>query len=109
MPGSPKGKAGPTLESRLEFLYASLGQDIERLKTIPLNPPTAKEYIFAIFRKKVIPMRLFHPVVDEWNKMAVTGYGSQWQLHNAFTEHIKHLSPAVAFNATRKVGQFFQM
>lgn len=87
----------------------SLGRDIERLKTKPLNPPIAKEYIFDIFRKKVVPMRLFHLVVDEWDKMAVDGYGSEWQLHNAFTEHFKQLSPAVAFNATRIVGKFFEM
>ncbi len=87
----------------------SLSRDIERLKTMPVNPPTAKEYIFDIFRKKIVPMRLFHPVVDEWDKVATTGYGTEWQLHNAFTENIKHLSPAVAFNATRKVGQFFEM
>lgn len=81
------------------------------MKDMPVNPVGAKEYIFDIFRKKVVPMRLFHPVVDEWQQATAqtNGYGTEWQLHNAFTHHIKGLKPAVAFNATRKLGEYFQV
>ena len=88
-----------------------LSHGIDRMKNMPVNPVGAKEAIFDIFKSKIVPTRLFHPVVAEWQKVTAEtgGYGTEWMLMNAVTEHIKVLRPGVAFDATRKLGEYFQV
>ena len=85
-----------------------LSDDIDVWKHTPVDDRKGKEYIYDIFRKKIVPVRLFHPVTNSWQKAtAESEIGTAWTLHNCFTEHIKMLKPAVKFNATVKLGKFF--
>ncbi len=84
---------------------------IERLKTTPLGRGQAKQFIYDIFRQKIVPARFFSPVVESWH--ATTDNHPQahhlWTLHNAFTSQIKTLSPAPAFRAAVRLGEFFSL
>jgi hypothetical protein len=69
----------------------------------------AKEMIYDIFRRRLVPLRLFHPVVASWHMQLPDDqhYSNEWVLHNCFTEHIKTLAPNVAMRATVRLGKFF--
>ena len=65
--------------------------------------------IYDIFRRRLVPLRLFHPVVESWHMQLPDDQHSsnEWVLHNCFTEHIKTLAPNVAMRATVRLGKFF--
>lgn len=86
----------------------TLQKDIEELKGGSLRTEDAKQYIFDIFRRKIVPLRLFHPVVDSWQAMHPhDSIGTYWNLLNCFTNHTKTLSPNVEMRATVRLGKFF--
>jgi hypothetical protein len=85
-----------------------LQRDIETLKETRLTLQDAKHYIFDIFRRKIVPLRLFHPVVADWHTAtAGNAMGTAWTLHNCFTNHTKKLTPNGAMRATVRLGRFF--
>src|SRR5262252_3379304 len=61
-----------------------LQRDIAELKTTPLSTQEARGYIVDIFRQKIVPLRLFHPVLDAWyaHHPALASQGDLWQLVN---------------------------
>jgi hypothetical protein len=88
-----------------------LQRGIEELKATPCGAIDAKEMIYDIFRRKIVPVRLFHPVAASWH-MQLTDeqlVSNDWVLHNCFTEHIKKLKPNVAMRATVRLGRFFKL
>jgi len=88
-----------------------LQRGIDELKATPCGAIDAKEMIYDIFRKKLVPLRLFHPVVESWH-MQLTHeqlVSNEWVLHNCFTEHVKKLSPNAAMKATVRLGRFFKL
>jgi hypothetical protein len=85
-----------------------LQKTIEDLKDTPLSTQDAKGYIFDIFRRKLVPLRLFHPVVADWGSQhPYPSIGNQWTLVNCFTNHIKKLTPNVAMRSTVRLGKYF--
>jgi len=65
--------------------------------------------VFDIFRRKIVPIRLFHPIVSDWymthpNRSDV---GTEWDLLNAFTLHTKKLAPGPEMRSTVRLGNFF--
>jgi Domain of unknown function (DUF932) len=85
-----------------------LQRDIEELKEAHLTPAEAKHSIFDIFRRKIVPLRLFHPVIADWHTAtAGSEGGTAWTLHNCFTTHTKRLTPNGAMRATVRLGRFF--
>jgi hypothetical protein len=85
-----------------------LQRDIEELKAARLTPAEAKQSIFDIFRRRIVPLRLFHPVVADWDTATVgSEAGTAWTLHNCFTTHTKRLTPNGAMRATVRLGRFF--
>ena len=85
-----------------------LQKSIEDLKDTPLSSQDAKRYIFDIFRRKIVPLRLFHPVIDDWEALHPHGsIGNQWALTNCFTNHTKLLTPNVAMRSTVRLGRYF--
>ena len=87
--------------------FRQLVDDITVQKETPLEYADSKQYIYDIFRQKIVPMRLFHPVVEDWHTMTLNKIGNVWHLHNCFTAHIKTMPPAPAFRATARLGKFF--
>lgn len=88
--------------------YRRLQDDISVWKETRIEAEKAKALIYDIFEKKIVPVRLFHPVVQSYT-MAIDGdYGTLWTLQNAFTRHIQQLKPAPKFTATVKLGKFFE-
>jgi hypothetical protein len=86
-----------------------LTRDIDELKGAVCAHLDAKAMIYDIFRRRLVPLRLFHPVVDSWHRQLPDAEGSsnEWVLHNCFTEHIKTLAPNVAMRSTVRLGKFF--
>jgi Domain of unknown function (DUF932) len=85
-----------------------LQRGIEELKAAQLTTEDAKQSIFDIFRRKIVPLRFFHPVVADWyTATAGSEAGTAWTLHNCFTNHTKRLTPNGAMRATVRLGRFF--
>jgi hypothetical protein len=86
-----------------------LQRDIEELKRETISPQRAALFVYDIFRRKIVPIRLFHPVIEDWHMRVpdAGSTGSMWTLHNCFTNHTKHLAPNVAMRAMVKLGKFF--
>jgi hypothetical protein len=86
-----------------------LQHDIKEFKGTSLLTQDAKSLLFDIFRKKVVPIRLFHPVIDEWyaEHPFPDSAGDLWQLVNCLTNHMKKLPPNVAMRSQVKLGRFF--
>jgi hypothetical protein len=59
------------------------------------------------FRQKILPLKLFHSVAEEWEVKAKQEPPTGWLLHNCCTVHIKTLAPAPKFRATARLGKFF--
>jgi hypothetical protein len=87
--------------------YRRLQDDILVWKETPVTLERAKTLICDIFLQKIVPVRLFHPVVSSYQATLHQGQ-NLWTLHNAFTRHIQHLNPAPQFTATVKLGKFFE-
>src|SRR5439155_3721915 len=87
--------------------YRRLQDDISVWKETPLPMERAKTLIYDIFLQKIVPVRLFHPVVSTYQATMHQGQ-NLWILQNAFTRHIQKLNPAPAFTATVKLGKFFE-
>src|SRR5262249_1479748 len=64
-----------------------LQRDIEELKATTLTTADAKGYIFDVFRKRVVPLRLFPLVVNDWYARLPhpDSQGHIWYLVNCFT------------------------
>jgi len=87
--------------------YRRLQDDIQVWKDTPLPPERAKTLIYDIFLQKIVPVRLFHPIINSYKATMQQG-DNLWTLHNAFTRHIQVLKPAPRFTATVKLGKFFE-
>jgi len=87
--------------------YRRLQDDIQVWKDTSVSHERAKTLIYDIFVQKIVPVRLFHPVINAYQAAMHQGQ-NLWTLHNAFTRHIHHLKPAPAFTATVKLGKFFE-
>jgi Domain of unknown function (DUF932) len=84
-----------------------LQDDIQAWKETLVTPERAKTLIYDIFLQKIVPVRLFHPIVSTYQATMHQGQ-NLWTLQNAFTRHIQKLRPAPAFTATVKLGKFFE-
>lgn len=82
---------------------------IEDLKKTTVNDRGVKHYVFDIFRKKIVPVRLFHPVVNDWYAKYPhrDDIGTEWELLNCFTAHTKKLPPGPQMRATVRLGKYF--
>ena len=89
--------------------FIRLQDGVERLQHTTLTEGQAKHLIYDLFRHKVVPLRLFHPVVETYQASYRQQGATLWSLHNAFTTHVKSLPPAPAFRATLRLGQFFSL
>src|SRR5262249_25748941 len=64
--------------------YRRLQDDISVWKATPIPPDRAKTLIYDIFEKKIVPVRLFHPVIHSYQALMQQGQ-NLWTLQNAFT------------------------
>jgi len=87
--------------------YRRLQDDISVWKETPITPERAKTLIYDVFLQKIVPVRLFHPIVSTYHATLHQGQ-NLWMLNQAFIRHIQKLKPAPAFTATVKLGKFFE-
>jgi len=89
----------------------TLQRGIDELKATPCGAIDAKEMIYDIFRRKIVPIRLFHPVVASWHIQLTDDrlVSNEWVLHNCFTEQTKKLTPNAAMRANVRLGKFFKL
>ena len=85
--------------------YPKLQDNITWWKERTVSKERGKQLIYDIFRQKLVPIRLFHPAVYDWEAAEEK---TMWRLHNCMTAHIKTLRPAPAFTATLKLSRFFE-
>src|SRR5919202_4686677 len=85
--------------------YPKLQDNINWWKERTVSKERGKQLIYDIFRQKLVPIRLFHPAVHDWEAAEEK---TMWRLHNCMTAHIKSLRPAPAFTATLKLSRFFE-
>ena len=85
--------------------YPKLQENINWWKERTVSKERGKQLIYDIFRQKLVPIRLFHPAVHDWEAAEEK---TMWRLHNCMTAHIKTLRPAPAFTATLKLSRFFE-
>lgn len=78
---------------------------IDQLKNQSVKTDKGKEIIFDVFRRKIVPLKLFRPVADQW--LLPTVEENMWSLHNCFTEPMKGLKPIPFMQCQSRVGQFF--
>ena len=86
--------------------YRRLQDDISCWKETVITPERAKTLIYDIFLQKIVPVRLFHPVVSTYQATMHQGQ-NLWTLKNAFTRHMQKLNPAPQFSATVKFRKVF--
>jgi len=87
--------------------WRKLVDDIIIQKETVMEDRKAKTLLYDIFRQKIVPLKLFHPIVEEWETQMKLESPTGWLLHNCCTAHIKTLPPAPAFRATARLGKFF--
>jgi hypothetical protein len=87
--------------------FRKLVDDITVQQESPLEDRKAKTLIYDIFRQKIVPVRLLHPVVEDYETRAKQEPPTGWLLHNCFTAQIKDLAATPAFRATARLGKFF--
>jgi hypothetical protein len=85
--------------------YPKLQENITWWKERTVSKERGKQLIYDIFRQKLVPLRLFHPTVHDWEAAEDK---TMWRLHNCMTAHIKTLKPAPAFTSTLKLSRFFE-
>ena len=85
--------------------YPKLQDNINWWKERTVSKERGKQLIYDIFRQKLMPIRLFHPAVHDWEAAEEK---TLWRLHNCMTAHIKILRPAPAFTATLRLSRFFE-
>ena len=85
--------------------YAKLQENIDWWKERTVSKERGKQLIYDIFTQKIVPVRLFHPTVRDWEAAQDK---TMWRLHNCMTAHIKDLKPAPAFTANLKLSRFFE-
>jgi hypothetical protein len=85
--------------------YAKLQENIDWWKERTVSKERGKQLIYDIFSQRLVPLRLFHPAVRDWE---VAQDKTMWRLHNCMSAHIKDLKPAPAFTANLKLSRFFE-
>jgi Domain of unknown function (DUF932) len=85
--------------------YGRLQENITWWKERIVPKERGKQLIYDIFSQKIVPVRLFHPAVRDWE---ATENKTMWSLQNAVSNHIKTLKPAPAFTSTLKLSRFFE-
>ncbi|MBI1852366.1 MAG: DUF932 domain-containing protein [Planctomycetes bacterium] len=94
-------------EEHLKVFHAK----IDELRSEQILDQDAKALIFDAFRERILPLRFFpavsnnyfHAAPDMTDVLART----RWGLHNAFTRSIREMAPAPAFRATTRLGRLF--
>ena len=85
--------------------YPKLQANIIWWKERTVSKERGKQLIYDLFSQRVVPLRLFHPAVRDWE---ATENKTMWSLQNAVSNHIKTLNPAPAFTSTLKLSRFFE-
>ncbi|RJR50697.1 MAG: DUF932 domain-containing protein [Desulfobacteraceae bacterium] len=84
---------------------------IGRLKETSVPDAKAKEILFDVFERGILPVRFLKPVSATYFSSSPEATEAAprtlWSLHNAVTRHIQHLPPAPAFQATTRLGRLF--
>jgi hypothetical protein len=85
--------------------YPKLEENINWWKERVVSKERGKQLIYDLFSQRIVPLRLFHPAVRDWE---ATENKTMWSLQNAVSNHIKTLKPAPAFTSTLKLSRFFE-
>jgi hypothetical protein len=93
---------------RYELGYQQLTKGIEQLKVCSISLVEAREMVFTIFARRILPVRLFPDVSRDYLKDSRECSGiTAWDVQNSCTSALKKLTPTVAFAANVKLGKFF--
>lgn len=94
---------------RYQATQRDLDARIIKLKQKIMWQRDAEHMIYTAFEKEILPVRLFHPVIQSYRQVITHNNVSAWQLHNCFTVQAHKLPPARKFKATTAIGQLFKL
>jgi hypothetical protein len=91
---------------RYQERFPRLRDGVARLEATPLTEGRFKEVLHDLLAQRVLPLRLFHPVVHRYATVEQPRYGATlWAVHNAVTAQFQQLPPGPAFRATLALGR----
>lgn len=89
----------------------ALDHGIDRLRGTEIPDQTAKQMIFDIFARGILPVRFFRPAAGLYFDPPADASDvvprTLWGLHNAMTRQVQGMPPGPAFQATVQLGKFF--
>lgn len=108
---SLRDEVNRALDAYLERSKA-LTAGIEQLKVSELTDGDAKQRIYDVFSREILPVTRFHDVANNYfhaveRQLPDCEPRTAWGLHNACTRVIKEMNPAPAFRATIDLGGYF--
>src|SRR5206468_3078013 len=75
--------------ARYEHGYTLLNRGIDHLKSVTVPLTEARELVFNVFARKIVPVKLFHKIAPMYVRdSAACGTITLWGLHNSFTTYL---------------------
>ena len=93
---------------RFQWQFRRLQDDMQIWQDREIDERKAKQVVFDVFRQKIVPLRLFHPVIESYAVATKDQKGTAWSLLNSFTLHTKVLAPTPQFRATTKLAKYWE-
>jgi hypothetical protein len=90
---------------RYELGYQQYMRHLEFLQRTPWSPREARERIYEVFARRIVPVRLFPQLAPLYLERQQTA--TAWEVLNSFTTAMKQLPLSVQFASTVKLGKFF--
>lgn len=90
---------------RYELGYQQYTRHLDFLQRTSWSPREARERIYEVFARRIVPLRLFPHLARLYLERLQTV--TAWEVLNSFTSAMKQLPPSVQFASTVKLGQFF--
>lgn len=94
----------PKAIDRYQQGVLQLTRSVDTLRDTKLTISQGHDSIVDIFRRKLVPVRLFHDVVEQWHRQEDTNL---WSLHNCFTEPAQKLKPVPFMKSQVQLGTYF--
>lgn len=101
------GSHMPDAFDRYQAGTLALTKSIEELENEKVSTSKGRELIYDIFRKKVVPMRYFHQICEQWEDVDTPD--NMWSLHNCCTNPIKDMKPQPFLACQHRLGRFFKL
>jgi len=89
--------------------YQALVGQVAAMKARPVADGQAKEVLYDVFSRRLLPPRLLPAAHKEWFEPSHAEFASAtlWRLHNALTEVAKQVPPGPRMAGLTRIGRLF--